>query len=422
MAGMGWPVEQIRRQFPGLRRTQDGREVALFDGPAGSQVPERVIQAVSRYLAQTNCNRAAVFATAQESDAILEDAHQVLADFLGASDPAEIIFGGNMTTLTLSFSRTISQGWQSGDEIIVTRLDHDANVTPWVRAAEDRGVRVHHVELNEGDWTLNQAHYQSLLNERTRLVAVGYASNATGTINPVRDMVQAAHAVGAEVYVDAVHYAPHGRISVRDLGCDYLVCSAYKYFGPHVGVLWGRRSHLERIRPYKLRPAPETLPGRWMTGTQNHEGIAGTAAAVEYLASLDQTTPENGDVGRTAKLDRVFGRMRDYEAGLTRQLVEGLQEIPEVQIFGITKAGELEKRVPTVSIRWRKREPREIAQLLAEQGIYVWCGNHYALPFTERAGLEPGGTLRVGALHYNTTEEIDRLLAALRKLSASRGC
>ncbi len=229
--------------------------MALFDGPAGSQVPERVIQAVSRYLAQTNCNRAAVFATAQESDAILEDAHQVLADFLGASDPAEIIFGGNMTTLTLSFSRAISQGWQSGDEIIVTRLDHDANVTPWVRAAEDRGVRVHHVELNEGDWTLNQAHYHSLLNERTRLVAVGYASNATGTINPVRDMVQAAHAVGAEVYVDAVHYAPHGRISVRDLGCDYLVCSAYKYFGPHVGVLWGRRSHLERIRPYKLRPA-----------------------------------------------------------------------------------------------------------------------------------------------------------------------
>lgn len=422
MAGMGWPVEQIRRQFPGLRRTQDGREVALFDGPAGSQVPERVIQAVSRYLAQTNCNRAAVFATAQESDAILEDAHQVLADFLGASDPAEIIFGGNMTTLTLSFSRAISQSWQKGDEIILTRLDHDANVTPWMRAAEDRGVRVHQVELNEDDWTLDQAHYHSLLNARTRLVAVGYASNATGTINPVGEMVRAAHAVGAEVYVDAVHYAPHGRISVRDLGCDYLVCSAYKYFGPHVGVLWGRRSHLERIRPYKLRPAPETLPGRWMTGTQNHEGIAGTAAAVEYLASLDQTTRESGDASRTAKLDRVFGRMRDYEAGLTRQLVEGLLEIPEVKIFGITKTGELAKRVPTVSIRWRKREPREIAQLLAEQGIYVWCGNHYALPFTERAGLEPGGTLRVGALHYNTSEEIDRLLAALRTLSASRGC
>ncbi|MBL8818682.1 MAG: cysteine desulfurase-like protein [Planctomyces sp.] len=418
----GWPVENLRRQFPGLRRLQDGRAVALFDGPAGSQVPETVIQAVSRYLSDYNCNRGAAFATARESDEILENAHRVLADFLGTKDSGEVIFGANMTTLTLAASRAISREWQPGDEVIVTRLDHDANVTPWELAAADRGAVIRRIELNRDDWTLNLDQFKSLLNERTRLVAVGYASNATGTINPLTEIIAASHAAEALVYVDAVHYAPHGRINVERLNCDFLACSAYKFFGPHVGILWGRREHLERIRPYKLRPAPEQLPGRWMTGTQSHECIAGAAAAVEYLASLDQTGTETGGDSRSAKLDRVFGRMRVYEEDLSRQLLEGLQEIPEVTIHGIRDLGQLARRVPTVSITWKGKTPREVAEYAAEQGVYIWNGNHYALPFTETAGLEPLGTIRVGALHYNTSEEIDRLLGILRKLSASRGC
>ncbi len=413
---MIWPVEQIRDQFAGLSRQQDGRDVALFDGPAGSQVPESVVEAVAEYLRYTNCNRGAAFATSRESDAILDDAHRVLADFVGSTDPDEIAFGANMTTLTLQISRAIAASWQPGDEIILSRLDHDANVTPWVLAARDRGVAVQYIDLRPDDWTLDLEDFRTKLSDRTRLFAVGYASNATGTINPVTEMVRAAKQSGALVYVDAVHYAPHGRILVEQLGCDFLVCSAYKFFGPHVGVLWGRRELLEGTRPYKLRPSPNSLPGRWMTGTQNHEGIAGTAAAVKYLASLDETVAESADASRWAKLNRVFSRITAYERTLTEQLVAGLKSIPQVRLYGITDPEEFGSRVPTVSFTWAGLSVRQVVEQLAEQGIYVWGGNHYALPFTEAAGLEPGGTIRVGALHYNTPAEVDRLLNALSDL------
>ncbi len=414
---MLWPAGRIREQFPGLQRQQGGAAVALFDGPAGSQVPECVVSAVGEYLRQTNCNRGAPFATSRESDAILDDAHFVLADFLGTSDPLTVSFGANMTTLTLQVSRALSAAWGPGDEIIVSRLDHDANVTPWMLAARDRGVTVRQIELNAEDWTLSMSDFHSKLSERTRLVAVGLASNATGTINPVARITQAAKQVGALVYVDAVHYAPHGRIQVTELGCDFLVCSAYKFFGPHVGVLWGRRELLEDIRPYKLRPSPDSLPGRWMTGTQSHEGIAGTAAAVNYLASLDERPEGPSDSSRAARLDRVFHRIAEYEHALSRQLVEGLRSIPSVRIYGITDPAEFHQRVPTVSFTLGHLTPRQAAEKLAGQGIYVWCGNHYALPFTEAAGLEPGGTIRVGALHYNTPDEIDRLIVAVKNLT-----
>lgn len=417
---MSWPVDVIRSRFPGLARQQAGRPVALFDGPAGSQVPESVVTAVADYLRYTNCNRGAAFATSIESDAVLDQAHQACADLVGASDPAEICFGSNMTTLTLQVSRSLSMDWKPGDEIIVSRLDHDANVTPWVLAAGDRGVTVRQIELRRDDWTLDLDDFRRKLSSRTRLVAVGYASNATGTVNPVTQITQAARQAGAIVFVDAVHYAPHGRISVSGLGCDLLVCSAYKFFGPHVGVLWGRRELLERVRPYKLRPSPDSLPGRWMTGTQNHEGIAGTAAAVDYLASLDETVTESGSDSRSAKLDRVFGRIAEYERSLSERLLNGLQSIPQLRVHGIRNPAELDRRVPTISFTIEGLKPAWIARQLAEDGVYAWSGNHYALPFTEAAGLEPDGTVRVGALHYTTSEEVDRLITGLQKLPRNR--
>lgn len=420
-----WPIQSIRSQFVGLQRQQNDQTVAFFDGPAGSQVPERVVDAVSHYLRHSNCNRGAAFATAKESDAILEAAHVALADFVGANDPAEISFGANMTSQTLALSRAISPTWQAGDEIIVTRLDHDANVSPWVLAARDRGVTVRHVELNSSDWTLDLDHYRSLLSDRTRLVAVGMASNATGTVNPVRQMTEWAHERGALVFVDAVHYAPHGRIRVADLGCDFLACSAYKFFGPHVGVLWGRRQLLDQIRPYKLRPSPESLPGKWMTGTQCHEGIAGAAAAVDYLASLDallsaSESSEHSDQSRSAKLDRVFQRITDYERTLSDAFLTGLAEVSGVKLWGITDLSRLHERVPTLSFTFADVQPRQVTEWLADRGLYVWNGNHYALPFTETVGLEPGGTIRAGVLHYNTVEEISRLVRALKEFVVER--
>jgi cysteine desulfurase family protein (TIGR01976 family) len=420
---MAWNVEQIRQQFPALQRTVNGQPAVFLDGPAGSQVPESVAAAVSHYLLHTNANRGAPFATARESDDLLNSAHQVLADFLGTDDPDTVCFGANMTTITLQVSRALSQQWEPGDEIILSRLDHDANFTPWRLAAEERGVRIRYIDLREDDFTLNLDDFESKLSERTRLVAVGYAANSTGTINPVSHIVDAAHRAGALVYVDAVHLAPHRRLNVSQLNCDFLVCSAYKFFGPHVGILWGRRQLLEDVRPYKLRPAPEALPGRWMTGTQNHEGIAGAAAAVEYMASLDDggsvaDTDNNAsaDNSRSAKLDRVYSRIKDYELLLSRHLIEQLQQIPGLTVQGITDPEQLTERVPTVSVTAHNRTPREMAAHLAQQGIFVWSGNHYALPFTEAAGLEPEGTLRIGALHYNTVEELNRVATSLKAL------
>ncbi len=400
--------------------------MVFLDGPAGSQVPGCVAAAVSDYLLTTNANRGAPFATARESDAVLDRAHEAFADFLGTTDPDEVCFGANMTSITFQVSRALATQWQAGDEIIVSRLDHDANYTPWVLAARDRGVIVRTIELRSGDWALDLSDFRSKLSDRTRLVAVGYASNATGTVNPLPQIIADAHDAGALVYVDAVHYAPHGRISVDALGCDFLVCSAYKFFGPHVGILWGRRQLLQDTPVYKLRPSPNDLPGRWMTGTQNHEAIAGAAAAVEYLASLDEAGHAGGsspaepdDNSRRAKLDRVFGRIKQYEQSLSRRMLQRLQQVPGVCVYGITDPGRLDDRVPTISLTSAKAAPAQLATLLAARGVFAWAGNHYALPFTEGAGLEPGGTLRLGALHYNTPDEIDRAVDILAEILAS---
>ena len=408
-------VQWCRGQFPGLSRRVAGGPAVFFDGPAGSQVPQRVIDAVARYLEQTNANHDGVFTTSRESDVLLEEAHRAVADFLGTSDPGTVIFGPNMTTLTLSLSRAIAKTWKPGDEVVVTQLEHDANYTPWVSAAQDAGATLRCVRVCPEDCTLDLDDLRNKISDRTRLVAVCCASNAVGTITPIPHIVEIAHGAGAHVFLDAVHYAPHAKIQVEAWDCDYLVCSAYKFFGPHVGVLFGRRQLLEELPVYKLRPAPEELPGRWMTGTQNHEGIAGTTAAIEYLADLGHTiSPDAAD--RPRGLTAAWAAIGDYERGLVADLIQGLQRIREVRIWGITEPDRLEERVPTVAFTHARYRSIEVAKRLAERGVFVWHGNYYALPLTEALGVEPDGMVRVGLLHYNTSEEVDRLIAALAEL------
>jgi cysteine desulfurase family protein (TIGR01976 family) len=408
-------VSRCRSQFPALSRQWNGRPAAFLDGPAGSQVPQRVIDAISGYLAGHNANHGGRFVTSRESDLMLDEAHRAVADLLGTNDPATIVFGANMTTLTFALSRALARTWRAGDEIIVTHLDHDANVTPWVLAARDAGASVFHVPIRPDDCTLDLSALYDRLSSRTKLVAVGCASNAVGTVNPAAEICRAAHAAGALVFLDAVHYAPHALIDVAGWHADFVVCSAYKFFGPHVGVLWGRRELLERIAPYKLRPAPNELPGRWMTGTQNHECIAGTMAAVDYLASIGRSLVNDVSSRREA-LTIAFSAIGRYERELTSMLLRGLSDLPQIRVWGIRDTNLLAERLPTVSFTHARLPPVQVADALAEQGIFVWHGNFYALPLTEALGLEPDGMVRIGLLHYNTREEVDRLLAVLSAL------
>lgn len=415
-------VESLRRQFPALQRPQEGRIPVFLDGPGGTQVPQRVIEAMVQYLTTCNANHGGVFTTSQESDRVLASAHAAMADLLNAPSPDEIIFGANMTTLTFHLSRALGRVLRRGDEVLVTRLDHDANVTPWVLMARDAGATVQYVDIHPEDCTLDLDDLRHKLGPRTRLVAVAGASNAVGTIHDVRTISSWAHEAGARVFVDAVHLAPHGPIDVQKWGCDFLACSAYKFFGPHVGVLWGKRELLEDLPAYKLRPVPESLPDRWMSGTQNHEGLAGVAAAVDYLAEIGARHPVHRAsfptlTGRPLLLHAALAAIQEYEAGLANQLLEALAERPRFKVWGIRDRHRLAWRVPTIAITAEDQTPEPIAKHLAARRIYVWCGNMYALGLTERLNLEHrGGFLRIGLVHYNTFEEIDCLLAALDEL------
>lgn len=414
-------VEQARRQFPAFERQVAGRPAVFLDGPAGTQVPRRVIDAVSDYFQRCNANHGGLFATSRESDELLDGVHAAAADFLGAADAGETAFGPNMTTLTLGLSRALGRTWSAGDEIIVTRLDHDANFTPWVLAARDAGAQVKIVDVRTADGTLDLDQYAAMLSPRTRLVAVGCASNSVGTINPVRQMIRLAHEVGALTFLDAVHYAPHGLIDVAAWDCDFLACSAYKFFGPHTGLLWGRRALLESLVPYKLRPAPDTLPGRWMTGTQSHELLAGVGAAIEYLADLGRGAATDAGVSladgsRRAALVGAFEAITAYERTLAERLLRGLREIPGLKVWGITEDARLHERVATFAVTHPRKTAPELAQALGERGIFVWHGNYYAINLSEALGQEPHGMVRIGLVHYNTTSEVDRLLGELRAL------
>lgn len=401
----------IRSQFPSL-----SQDVIYFDNPAGTQIARTSLNRIRSYLLEHNANHGGAFRTSRESDILLDEAHAAMADFLNASSPAEIVFGPNMTTLTFQISRSIARTWQPGDRIVVTRLDHDANITPWVMAAEDRGCEVLWVDFSPDNGTLNMDELEQALESKPRLVAVGYASNALGTINPVQQITRMAHSVGALIYIDAVQYAPHGPIDVQELGCDFLVCSAYKFFGPHVGVLYGRYELLDELTAYKVRPAPENPPGKFMTGTANHEGMAGVLGAIEYF---EWAGSEFGTEYQTEYMDKFSGRklhirqamaaIREYEYDLSRALLDILAETPGVTVYGITDSAQMNERVPTVSFTMKGWHPRNIAEELDKHNIYVWDGNYYALAVTERLGVEEsGGMVRVGPVHYNTVEEVEK--------------
>jgi selenocysteine lyase/cysteine desulfurase len=409
-----------------------------------------VIDAISDYLTRSNSNVHGAFVTSHRTDAVVSAAAEAMADFLGC-DPDEVVFGANMTTLTFAVSRAIGREIQPGDEILLTRLDHDANVAPWA-ALEEKGAVIRYVDVDVEDCTLDMDDLRMKLGPRTKLVAVGYASNAVGTINDVAEVVRLAHEAGALTFVDAVHYAPHGPIDVRALGTDFLACSPYKFFAPHSGTLYARRDHLQRLRPYKVRPATDELPGRWMTGTQSHEIMAGITGAIDYLAELgrrvggagaaaagsapgfeaasgegaagsahtDDDPPTAGSAARRAQILAAMRAIQEYERGLSERLVAGLLAIPGLTFYGITDPARFGSRTPTVAVRIAGHTPRELAEQLGHRGIFAWDGNYYAVNLTERLGVEEsGGMLRVGLVHYNTTEEIDRLLAALREIAGT---
>jgi cysteine desulfurase family protein (TIGR01976 family) len=379
---------------------------------------------MTAYYTECNANHGGAFATSRESDALAEEAHWAMADFLNATRWEEIIFGANMTTLTLHISRSLARAWSSGDTILVTRLDHDANIAPWVLAAQERGVKVRWVDFHPEDGTLDLHDMQAALDEMPRLVAVGYASNALGTINPVAKITQMAHAAGALIYIDAVQYAPHGPIDVQELGCDFLVCSSYKFFGPHAGILYGRHDLLDDLFAYKVRPASNALPHKFETGTSNFEGMAGVLGALEYLDWLGATFGEEYRAkyagrysGRALRLKQAMAALQAYEYELGGALLKVLNDIRGVRIYGVNDVRRLEERVPTVAYTLEGWHPRRIAEKLDEAGIYVWDGNYYALAVTERLGLEEsGGMVRVGPVHYNTVEEIARFGEAVSKL------
>jgi cysteine desulfurase family protein (TIGR01976 family) len=405
----------IRSHFPAL-----ASEAIFFDNPGGTQVARETLDRMQRYLQSANANHGGAFRTSRESDAVVSEARQAVADFLNAARPEEIIFGQNMTSLTLHMSRSLARILNPGDELVVTRLDHDANIAPWLLIAEDRGCHVRWVDIHPEDCTLNMEEMERQITPRTRIVAVGYASNAVGTINDVRRVVQLAHRVGALCYVDAVQFAPHRSIDVQALDCDFLACSAYKFFGPHTGILYGKYELLDRLTAYKVRPAGNLPPDKFETGTQSFESIAGVLGAMEYFAWVGTTfgaafAGRYPDLhGRRLALKQGMAAIEEYEAGINRALLDGLSSVPGLRLLGITDKQRMNQRVPTFSFTLEGHHPRTVAEMLDRAGIYVWDGNFYALAVTERLGLEDkGGIVRVGLTHYNTRTEIDKLVDAL---------
>lgn len=411
-------LQWVRSQFPSLAQTVNGHPAAFLDGPGGTQVPQRVIDAIADYLRRDNANTGGAYATSRRTDAMIAEARAAMADFLHCGAD-EVAFGPNMTTLTFAISRALGRELNPGDEILVTRLDHDANVSPWLAMAEDRGLTARWAEIHEEDCILDMADLASKINKKTRLVAAGYASNAVGTINPVKEIVRLAHAAGALVYIDAVHYGPHGLIDVAALDCDFLACSTYKFFGPHMGVLFGKREHLKRFRPYKVRPLTDAIPYRWEWGTLNHECIAGIAACVDYLADLGRHARPEATTRRAA-IAAAYAAIHEHERTLLERIIAGLLRIPGLKIYGISDPARFDQRCATLAVRIDGHTPLELATRLGDRGFFTWDGNYYALNLTEQLDVEKsGGFLRIGLVHYNTSDEVDRLLASLREIAGA---
>lgn len=408
-------VDAIRSEFPALRRQINGRPVVYADNPGGTQVHRSVSEAVSDYLLHRNANNGGAFLTSELTEETVGEARRAMADFLNAASPAEIVFGPNMTSLTFAISRAIGRTLQEGDEIVVTLLDHDANFSPWTALAE-RGAVVRKVDVRLQDVTLDLSDLEQTLSRHTRVVAVGHASNASGTINPIADIVEMVRAVAPQaiVYVDAVQSAPHVPLDVQALGCDFLACSSYKFFSTHQGIVWGRYELWDRLPAYKVRPADDDPPQKWETGTKAFELMAGVTAVVDYLELL-------GDgQDRRHRLHSAMTHIRAYERQLTARLLQGLATIPGLTIHGITDENRLDERVPTVALTVEGRTAKSLAAALAREGIFAWHGNYYALNVMERLGLEPDGALRLGLVHYNTMAEVERIVEALREIVSAR--
>lgn len=417
-----WNVERVRAEFPALAVTDHNRQRLFFDAPGGTQVPKRVLERIGDYLTRTNANSGGPFVTSRGSDAVSEEAHRAMADLLNAPSHEEIVFGQNMTSLTFAMSRSLGRRFKAGDEILLTRMDHDGNVAPWLLLARDLGLTVRWLDFDPATFEYRLDTLPALVNERTRLAAVNYASNALGTINDVAAIAGAVHAVGGLVYVDAVQYVPHAPTDVQAIDCDFLVCSAYKFFGPHQGILWGRRALLEELDAYKVRPAADALPTKFETGTQAFESQAGTLGAVEYLDWLGRTMGAGYAAGfpamsgRRRNVHAAMAAMVSYETALARRLLDGLAEIRGLTVHGITARDRLHRRVPTFSITIADRTPAELAAALAAENVFAWDGNFYAKEVVDRLGLgDRGGLLRIGLCHYNTAAEVDRLCEVLRR-------
>jgi cysteine desulfurase family protein (TIGR01976 family) len=404
----------VRSQFPALAQTVNGHPAIFLDGPGGTQVPQQVIDAIADYLSRNNANTGGAYHTSRNTDRMIAEARSAMGDFLNC-DADEIVFGPNMTTLTFAMSRAIGRELAPGDEIVLTLLDHDANFSPW-KALEEKGVDIRTVMFNQSDCTLDMQDLAAKIGERTRLVAVGYASNAVGTINNVAEVVRLARQAGALNYIDAVHYAPHGPIDVRALDCDFLVCSTYKFFGPHMGVLYGKRDHLKRLRPYKVRPNTDNIPNCWEWGTLNHECIAGIKACVDYWEDLGRRAKPAVTTRRAAIL-AAHEAIHAHERKMMEKMIAGLLAIPSLKLYGITDPRRFENRCATIAVRIEGHTPLELATKLGERGFFTWDGNYYALNLTEQLDVERlGGFLRIGVVHYNTMEEVERLLAALQEI------
>ncbi len=400
---------RARRCFPSLQRRHNDLPVIYFDNPAGTQVPQSTIDGYATYFGLHNANVGGAFATSRETQDVIDAARQGMADFLGAASPREIVFGPNMTSLTFDLSHAIARVLQPGDEVVTTRLEHDANVAPWL-ALQERGVTLRWIGINPETMTLDLERAAQVIGPRTRLVACGYASNAFGTVNDVHRLADLAHAVGAWLFVDAVHYAPHGPIDVQALDCDLLTCSAYKFFGPHLGILYGREEILEELPAYKVRPASDELPGKWETGSGNYESMSALLGTLSYLRTL-----ANGSGGsESEQLHSAMTAIKESERTLTERLLAGLASLPGAHVYGLTDPTQFDRRVPTASFTFDGHRPEEVAAALGTRGIYSWAGNHYALEPLDQLGLDATG--RVGLVHYNLPEEIDRFIAALGEI------
>ena len=401
------PLPELRNNFPALRRTYRGQRIAYFDGPGGTQVPRVVVEAMSDYLLHHNANTHWAFPTSAETDGIISHARSALADFLNAA-PNEIAFGANMTTLTFHLARALGRSYEPGAEIMVTELDHHANVAPWRALEKERGVTIRVAKMIPETGQLDWADLERQLNPRTKLIAIGAASNALGTITDVSRAASMAHAVGAQVFVDAVHYAPHQLLDVRELDCDFLSCSAYKFYGPHIGILYGRHELLASLDFPKLLPAPNDAPERAETGTQNHEGMAGAAAATNFLASLAS------GLTRRECLAAVFAELHTRGGQLVRRLWEGLAEVAGVSLYGPLPS---EPRTPTIAFSVAGVSSTEVAQRLAEAAVFVSNGDFYATTVIQRLGLAPDGLVRAGCACYTSEEEVQRLINGVRNIA-----